>query len=129
MPGPLPTGNARRTNAPAWTRSAGGGEAPPWPLGRKATPTEQKRWELLWASEAAAQWVAADAPNVARIVKLQLECERPNGRLGAFGAVVALEDRYGLSPTARRKNYVDAADVVLDDDDEDSGELVLSIVS
>jgi hypothetical protein len=133
VPGPLSTGKARRANAPHWTPStAGQREAPPWPEPRKATKAELERWELLWASEAASQWVDADAPAIARVVKLQLESTRPDGRLGAFAALVALEDRFGLSASARRRNYVDTRPLEwVDEDDEDgsSGEVVLSVVS
>jgi hypothetical protein len=133
MPGPLSTGNARRANAPQWTRATAGREAPPWPEPRKPTKAELERWHLLWGSETASQWVDADAPAIARIVKLQLESTRPDGRLGAFAALVALEDRFGLSQSARRRNYVDTRALELgeveEDDDRGSGEVVLSVVS
>lgn len=131
MPGPLPTGHARRANAPQWTKRADGREAPPWPS-TKPTKRELDRWALLWGSEAAAQWVDADAPAIARIVRLQIECESATGRLGAFGALVSLEDRFGLSATARRRNYVDTSppeDDERDGDEPRSGEVVLSVVS
>lgn len=127
MPGPLSTGTARRANAPKWTKGAGR-DAPPWPA-TKPTKVELDRWRLLWGTEAAAQWVDGDAPAIARVVKLQLECERADGRLGAFGALVALEDRFGLSATARRRNYVDTAPEQDDAaDDGDEGTVVLSVV-
>lgn len=130
MPGPLPTGNARRANAPQWTRADTGREAPPWPEPRKATKAELDRWHLLWAAETAAQWVDADAPAIARIVKLQLEATSADGRLGVFAALTALEDRFGLSQSARRRNYVDTRAIELGEDDEHgSGEVVLSVVS
>jgi hypothetical protein len=80
------------------------GPIPEWPLGRP-TVAEAQRWEAVWRTAQAAQWVRLHiALTIARYVRLVLavEAETKNNVASAqtLNTVTAMEDRLGLSPKA-----------------------------
>lgn len=80
------------------------GPIPDWPLD-EPTAAEQARWERLWRTAQAAQWVKLHIDLfVARYVRLALavEAETRNNVATAqtLTALTSMEDRLGLSPKA-----------------------------
>lgn len=80
------------------------GPIPDWPL-LEATEIELARWERLWRTAQAAQWVRMHIDlTVARYVRLALTVEGDTKSNVATAqmitAVTQLEDRLGLSPKA-----------------------------
>jgi hypothetical protein len=69
---------------------------PPWLKSTRAW------WGVLWASPMATTYLAADVPALLRLA--EMVDARTRGKLGPSetSAMTALEDRYGLSPRARR---------------------------
>lgn len=59
-------------------------------------------WQVLWASPMATTYLEADVPALIRLA--EMVDTRARGKLGATEtiAMVQLEDRFGLSPKARR---------------------------
>lgn len=59
-------------------------------------------WRVIWSSPMASVYLAADVPALLRLAEMVEE--RARGTLGATESVAmtALEDRFGLSPKARR---------------------------
>lgn len=109
MPGPPPKPAAqrqRRNAAPAVTRlSAAGRQGKPPPLGtkkpawRKAT---REWWKTVWSSPMAAAFLPADVPILRRLATMLDGYDRlPDPKL--LAEIRQLEDRFGLSPMARRK--------------------------
>jgi hypothetical protein len=81
------------------------GEIPAWPLDGRPTAAERRRWEAVWRTAQAAQWVRLHIDLViARYVRLVLavEAETKNNVASAqtLNTVTAMEDRLGLSPKA-----------------------------
>lgn len=80
------------------------GPIPDWPL-VEGSAAELQRWETVWRTAQAAQWVRMHIDlTVARYVRLVLtvEAETANNIATAqtLNTVTALEDRLGLSPKA-----------------------------
>lgn len=80
------------------------GPIPDWPL-LVATEFELERWERLWRTAQASQWVRMHIEfTVARYVRLVLtvEADTKNNLATAqtLNTVTSLEDRLGLSPKA-----------------------------
>ena len=59
-------------------------------------------WATIWASPMATAWVEADEDSLIRLAKMRDEFHRGDLPVSAFSAMQALEDRFGLSPKARR---------------------------
>lgn len=59
-------------------------------------------WRTVWASPMASAWIEADVPALLRLA--EMVDARARGELGATEtvAMTAIEDRFGLSPKARR---------------------------
>jgi hypothetical protein len=74
----------------------------PPPLASVSTET-RVWWKTIWASPMAAVWLDADVPALARLARLlDLLAEgEPSALL--LAEVRHLEDRFGLSPLARRR--------------------------
>ena len=76
---------------------------PPLPS-RKPTWLKSTRswWQTIWSSPMASVWLEADVPALVRLA--EMIDDRARGTLGATEtvAMTALEDRFGLSPKARR---------------------------
>lgn len=108
MPGPPPkpaSQRRRRNAAPAVVRLPADQplQAPPLPVA-KASKAMREWWRMAWASPMAHAWLEADVPGLARLASL-LELTRGTEQapLTVLSEVRALEDRYGLSPMARRR--------------------------
>lgn len=107
MPGPppKPPGQRRRRNkAPKPVTLA---KSPP-----KRAPKLPKRgllretvewWETVWASPMAAVWLEADVPTLARLAGLVDRLHQGESSSRLLAEIRALEDRFGLSPLARRR--------------------------
>lgn len=104
-PPPKPEGMRRRRNVTTGKRTlpaAGSGrEAPPLPGAGKLLKSTREWWATVWASPMAAAWVDADAPALARLAGLVDRASR--GQVGVLDEIRQLEDRFGLSPLARRR--------------------------
>ena len=61
-------------------------------------------WKTIWASPMAVVWLEADVPGLVRLAEL-IDLGHREGAtpLTAMSEIRALEDRYGLSPLARRR--------------------------
>jgi hypothetical protein len=102
---PKPPNQRRRRNAgqaqwqelPAEGRK---GDAPPLPAGEWLDSTREW-WTTIWSSPMATIWVEADIEPLCRLACLKDEFDR--GERGQLVAIQNLEDRYGLSPKARRQ--------------------------
>jgi hypothetical protein len=61
-------------------------------------------WEKLWESPMAAMWIEADVPQLVELAYFKDRLDRGAELSGsAFTRKTHLEDRYGLSPKARRQ--------------------------
>lgn len=108
MPGPppKPPSQRRRRNAiaapvvlPAGKRKA---KAPALPLRRVSAET-RAWWRMIWASPMAHAWLEADVPGLVRLAGLMERAATGAAPLGVLTEIRNLEDRYGLSPMARRR--------------------------
>lgn len=125
MPGPLPTGQARRRNAPTITNttlpaSGHDGDVPD-PVGTLTKP-EREFYDWAWSTPAAAAWHWSDAEIVAEWARLKaLAMRYHRGRVKRRGEIqdlpsallqqiTAREDRLMLSPGARLKSRATIAD-------------------
>jgi len=110
MPGPAPKHHSqrRRANASAGvtTLPAAGrsGKRPALPL-KGASKEAREWWATAWASPMAAVWLAADVPGLVRLATLvdRAAKEGESTPMTVLTEIRALEDRYGLSPLARRR--------------------------
>lgn len=59
-------------------------------------------WGVLWRSPMAAAFLEADVDALVRLARLKDDEARGTLPLAALGAMQQLEDRFGLSPKARR---------------------------
>jgi hypothetical protein len=74
---------------------------PATPVG--LSPAIGRWWRLVWASPMAAVWLAADVPALERLARLLDKRERGSGPAAELAEIRQLEDRFGLSPLARRR--------------------------
>lgn len=106
-PTPKPPGQRRRRNKDA-------------PKGRKLAVSSQKRapelpnqgqmqertviwWRRIWDSPMAAAWLDSDVSTLERMADLVDIAHKGEASAGVLGEIRALEDRFGLSPLARRR--------------------------
>jgi hypothetical protein len=106
-PLPKPPGQRVRRNAQqsSWrTLPPADPFKPPALPRRKPTWLKSTRewWRILWRSPMAVTYLEADLPALVRLAEMVED--RARGELGATEtvAMTALEDRFGLSPKARR---------------------------
>lgn len=103
---PKPPGQRRR-------RNAGQSQWKELPAeGRKGTAPElpdldwlddtREWWATIWASPMATVWQPADVEPLIRLARLRDADARGEGSVSALAQITALEDRFGLSPKARR---------------------------
>jgi hypothetical protein len=104
-PTPKPPGQRRRRNAgqSQWKElheSGRQGDPPKLPVGEWLDSTREW-WRTIWCSPMATIWVDADVEPLTRLAVLKDEFDR--GERNQLTAIQNLEDRYGLSPKARRQ--------------------------
>jgi hypothetical protein len=108
-PTPKPPGQRRRRNLsqPQWRQlpARGSDKAAPRLPAKDPNWLKSTRdwWKTIWASPMAAAWLEADVDALFRLARMRdLEAQ---GKLPATGypAMQQLEDRFGLSPKARRQ--------------------------
>ena len=103
---PKPPGQRRRRNTgqsqwkqlPAEGRN---GDAPPLPDAEWSSET-LSWWETIWASPMATVWEPSDVDSLVRLARLMDADIRGDLPLAGLAQITALEDRFGLSPKARR---------------------------
>jgi len=105
-PVPKPPGQRRRRNAgqAQWRELPAGGRSGPAPElpGEEWLPSTVEWWATIWASPMATVWEDADLDSLVRLARMRDEFHRGELPVSAFSAMQALEDRFGLSPKARR---------------------------
>lgn len=107
-PQPKPPGQRRRRNAgqAQWKQlPAEGpkGKAPSLPRKKPAwLKSTREWWATIWASPMATVWQPADVEPLVRLARLRDDDARGEGSVAALAQMTALEDRFGLSPKARR---------------------------
>lgn len=105
-PLPKPPGQRVRRNAgqSQWSKLPGGGRRDALPdLGLPAaTPATEAWWAEVWASPMAAMFLDADVPGLRRLALLLEAVNLGDLRTEILSEIRQLEDRYGLSPKARR---------------------------
>lgn len=87
----LPAEGAKR-KAPALPR-----KSPTW------LAETREWWKTLWASPMAVAYVAADVPTLIRLARLVDDANRGEATAAIHAEIRQLEDRFGLSPMARRR--------------------------
>ena len=76
---------------------------PPLPAKRPAwLKSTRSWWAVLWSSPMAAAYLEADVDALVRLARLKDDEARGALAPAALGAMQQLEDRFGLSPKARR---------------------------
>lgn len=109
---PKPPGQRRRTNLgqAQWHQLPGRGregeppQLPANPLGRRQWKLETEDWwRRIWASPMAVMWEESEVPTLVRLARLMDLSIRGEASAAELAAITALEDRYGLSPLARRR--------------------------
>jgi hypothetical protein len=81
----------------------GAGKAAPRLPSPGVLPETVEWWETVWASPMAAVWLEADVPALARLAGLVDRLHRGDSSSRLLSEIRALEDRFGLSPLARRR--------------------------
>jgi hypothetical protein len=105
----------RRQNLPAPTTKlppAGSARKAPPLVGAASMLAETRAWwRTVWASPMAAVYLEADVPALLRMARLLDARSRGTGLAAELSEIRQLEDRFGLSPLARRRLQweVDAA--------------------
>jgi hypothetical protein len=120
LPGPLPkpASQRRRRNRTVkpTTLGKGGGKAPRLLNEKELLPETRAWWATVWGSPMAAVWLDADVPALTRLAGLVDRLHRGEGTSRVLGEIRALEDRFGLSPMARRRLQweIEQASTVID---------------
>lgn len=83
--------DGRKGKAPALPTRKGGWQA-----------ATRSWWSTIWASPMATAWLDADVDGLVRLAMLKDDFARGVAPATALPAMQALEDRFGLSPKARR---------------------------
>lgn len=108
-PTPKPPGQRRRRNAeqPQWRAlpvEGRVGRAPALPRKRPAwLKLTRSWWESIWASPMATAWLPSDVPTLVRLARIVEADNRGEASTAALSEARQLEDRFGLSPMARRR--------------------------
>jgi hypothetical protein len=75
---------------------------PPLPIASVSTET-RAWWKTIWASPMAAVWLDADVPGLVRLARLVDRAAGGDASAMVLAEIRQLEDRFGLSPLARRR--------------------------
>ena len=68
-------------------------------------------WDTIWASPMATAWLEADVESLVRLAALKDDFARGTAPATALPAMQQLEDRFGMSPKARRALQWEVAQV------------------
>lgn len=113
MPGPPPGPQAEQRSVDAgWITLPAAGRSGPAPvlsladrgLSRGLQTKARALWRVWWSSPMALMWSEFDAPQLERLLVLTAESWAHSTAAG-LAEIRQLEDRFGLSPQARRKLY------------------------
>jgi len=106
-PAPKPPGTRvrRNTDQPQWRSLTSDGKAKAPALPSK-TPTWLKPtrdwWQAIWDSPMATAWLPSDVPVLVRLARIVDLDNRGESTAATLSEARQLEDRFGLSPRARR---------------------------
>lgn len=75
--------------------------------GQGWTAYAREYWKTIWSSPMATQYIAADVPALVRLTQLAERVGQGTIGVAALGEMRQLEDRFGLSPLARRRLSID----------------------
>lgn len=112
MPGtgtPKPPGQRRRRNAEqaqwrALPFEGRRGRPPALPRKRPAwLKLTRDWWGAIWASPMATAWLPSDVPTLYRLARIMEADNRGEATASLLAEARQLEDRFGLSPMARRR--------------------------
>jgi hypothetical protein len=81
---------------------AAGSRRKPPPL-KGGSAATRAWWKTAWSSPMAALWLEADVPALQRLARLLGVLERGEPSALLLAEIRQLEDRFGLSPLARRR--------------------------
>jgi hypothetical protein len=104
-PPPKPPGQRRRRNAaagPVKLPATPKRRAPAFPFA-DASASTRAWWRTIWASPMAEGWLDADVPGLERLARLVELAGRDGVPMAVLTEIRHLEDRFGLSPMARRR--------------------------
>lgn len=76
---------------------------PRLPSEKERLPETRLWWKTVWASPMSGVWLEADVPALARLAGLVDRLHRGEVSRDVLTEIRALEDRFGLSPMARRR--------------------------
>jgi hypothetical protein len=106
-PIPRPRGQRRRRNLPdpvtTLPAEGSGLEAPELPGADELLEWTRNYWVTLWDSPMAVLWNAFDTPALIRLARVQDLAMRGEASAAELSEIRQLEDRFGLSPLARRR--------------------------
>lgn len=106
---PKPPGQRRRRNAdqPQWRAlpvEGRKGRAPGLPTKRPGwLKSTRAWWQAIWASPMATAWLPSDVPTLVRLARIVEADNRGEASASLLAEARQLEDRFGLSPMARRR--------------------------
>lgn len=106
MPGPPPKPAAqrrRRNKTPAVVKLPDNGVIKPPELVGDFGPEARAWWETVWASPMASVYLEADVPALTRLATLVDQAAKGDVGANVLAEIRQLEDRFGLSPLARRR--------------------------
>ena len=107
-PPPKPAAQRRRRNrasAPVKLSAerAAQGKTPTLPGAKRYAKTTRDWWATVWASPMATIWLEADVPALVRLATLIELVNQGEATAMVLAEIRQLEDRFGLSPLARRR--------------------------
>lgn len=117
-PLPKPKGQKVRRGASApWKElpAEGSGVAAPKLSGLVTDESVREWWQTIWESPMATAWLPADVDGLTRLALLKQQWLVGDAPAVALPAMQQLEDRYGLSPKARRALQWEVARAVADE--------------
>jgi hypothetical protein len=108
MSGPPPKSAAQRRRrnrapAPVKLRAKPERKTPTLPGATHYSKATRAWWATVWASPMAAVWLDADVPALVRLAGLNELLEQGEATAMVLAEIRQLEDRFGLSPMARRR--------------------------
>lgn len=105
-PTPNPNSEKRSKESAGWiTLPAEGREGPAPKLHGRHAARAKALWAHWWGSPMATMWGEFDAPVLERLLVLTARSWKGDATAAELSEVRQLEDRFGLSPQARRKLY------------------------